>query len=128
MWQRRSPHGQRSKVQGHETRGSTGARLDREARSGAVRHVGVSEPISIGRLGSGLQGTWQCVDVCTAPFLDLKPVYGVLGTDIFIKYLIILLIFKLFSFKFYGTFDHLSYLKRKNNIYLVITSFITRQN
>jgi hypothetical protein len=57
---------------GHGTRGSTGAHLGREARSEAEEHVEVPELTSIGRSGPELQGTWQRVDACLTPCLDLK--------------------------------------------------------
>jgi hypothetical protein len=76
MWQHRSPPGQIGEVRGHGTRGSVGARLDRELRSGAVGCVIAPEPITTGRLGSRLQDTWQHVHARPAPCLDLKPVCG----------------------------------------------------
>jgi hypothetical protein len=46
MWQRRS-----STQQGGEARGSAGAHLSKEVRSGAVGHVAALEPTSAGRCG-----------------------------------------------------------------------------
>jgi hypothetical protein len=76
MCQHSSPPGQGGEVRGHWTRGSTGAHPNRGVRSGAARRVAVLEPISVGRLDSGLHNTWQCADACPAPRLDLKPVCG----------------------------------------------------
>jgi hypothetical protein len=53
-WQRRSLTQQRGEVRGHETCGSTGAHLDRNARSRAARHVKVPELTSIERRGPEL--------------------------------------------------------------------------
>jgi hypothetical protein len=83
------------RARSHRTRDSTGAHLDREARSGAEKHmavpelnsarkviyraaghVEVPELTSIGRRGPELQGTWQRVDAHSAPCLNLKLVYG----------------------------------------------------
>jgi hypothetical protein len=50
-WQRRSPPQRGGEVRSHETHGSVGAHLSREARSGAIGHVAASEPISAGRRG-----------------------------------------------------------------------------
>jgi hypothetical protein len=40
------------------SRGSVGAHLDREVRSGAEEHVAASEPTSAGRRGSELRNAW----------------------------------------------------------------------
>jgi hypothetical protein len=53
-------------------RGSTGAHLGKEVRSGAVGHVAALEPTSTGRCGLKLQLAWQCVDALSAPCLDLE--------------------------------------------------------
>jgi hypothetical protein len=48
-WQRQSSPQQGGEVRGRGTCGGTGAHLDREVRSGTVRHVAASEPTSVGR-------------------------------------------------------------------------------
>jgi hypothetical protein len=52
-----SPRG--SRAQSHGTRGSTGAHLDREVRSGAEGHVATSELSSVRRRGPGPRDTWR---------------------------------------------------------------------
>jgi hypothetical protein len=47
------------KVQSHGTRGSAGAYLNREVRSGAEEHVAAPELNSARRRGSGPRDTWQ---------------------------------------------------------------------
>jgi hypothetical protein len=57
-WQDRSSPRQKDEVQARETRGSTGARLTKEARSAAVGHVVATEPTSsAGRCGPKIQHT-----------------------------------------------------------------------
>jgi hypothetical protein len=51
MWQHRSSHYQGGKVRSRGTRGSTGAHLNKEARSGAAGHVSAPKPTSAGRCG-----------------------------------------------------------------------------
>jgi hypothetical protein len=58
-WQHRSPPQSRGEVQSHRTRGSAGAHLSQEARSGAAGHVTASELTSAGRQGPKPQETWQ---------------------------------------------------------------------
>jgi hypothetical protein len=58
------------------TRGSVGAHLSKEVRSGAAGHVVVPEPTSVGRCGPKLQLMWQRVDARPAPYLDLELVCG----------------------------------------------------
>jgi hypothetical protein len=50
-WQRRYSHWSGDRVRSHRTRGSVGAHLCREVRSGAIGHVAVPEPTSAGRQG-----------------------------------------------------------------------------
>jgi hypothetical protein len=45
----------RGEARGHRIRGSTGAHLGRETRSGVVGHVKIPELTSIGRRGTELQ-------------------------------------------------------------------------
>jgi hypothetical protein len=71
-WQRRSSTQQGGEARGHVTCGSTEAHLRKEVRSGATGHVMAPEPTSAGRCGPKLQLTWQRVDVCPAPCLDLE--------------------------------------------------------
>jgi hypothetical protein len=59
MWQRRSPPQPGGEVRSHRTRGSVGAHLSREVRSGVIEHVTVTEHTSTGRRGSEPQGSWQ---------------------------------------------------------------------
>jgi hypothetical protein len=47
------PSSQGDRAQSHGTRGSAGAHLDREARSGAEEHVAASELNSVRRRGLG---------------------------------------------------------------------------
>jgi hypothetical protein len=75
-WQCRSSPQQGDEVRGCGARGSAGAHLSREARSGATGHVAAPEPTSAGRRGPELQGTWQRVDARLTPCLDLKLVCG----------------------------------------------------
>jgi hypothetical protein len=56
----------------HGPRGSTGAHLSKEVRSGVTGHVVALKPTSTGRRGPKLQLTWQRVDACPAPCLDLE--------------------------------------------------------
>jgi hypothetical protein len=71
-WQRRSSTQKGGEARGHVTRGSTGAHLSKEVRSGAVGHVAAPVPTSAGRCGPKLQLAWQCVDAHPAPCLDLE--------------------------------------------------------
>jgi hypothetical protein len=48
-WQRRNSTQQGGETRGHRTRGSTGAHLSKEVRSGVVGHVAAPEPTSVGR-------------------------------------------------------------------------------
>jgi hypothetical protein len=59
IWQHRSSPRQGGKVRGRETRGSTGAHLGKEARSGAAGHGAAPELISSRRQGPELRDTWQ---------------------------------------------------------------------
>jgi hypothetical protein len=54
MWQRWSSTQQGGEARGHVTRGSTGAHLSKEVRSGAAGHVAALEPTSAGRCGPKL--------------------------------------------------------------------------
>jgi hypothetical protein len=56
----------------HRPRGSTGAHLSKEVRSGAAGHVVALKPTSAGRCGPKLQLTWQRVDARPTPCLDLE--------------------------------------------------------
>jgi hypothetical protein len=56
-WQRRSLTQQGDEARGHGPRGSTGAHLNKEVRSGAVEHVAAPKPTSAGRCGPKLQLT-----------------------------------------------------------------------
>jgi hypothetical protein len=67
---------QEVKAQSRGIRGSAGCHLSMEARSKAAGHVVASEPTSAGRCVPKLQLTWQCVDGCPAPCLDLELVCG----------------------------------------------------
>jgi hypothetical protein len=58
-WQRWSPSPLGGEVRSHMTRGSVGAHLSREARSGAVGHVAAPEPTSAERRGLEPEDTWQ---------------------------------------------------------------------
>jgi hypothetical protein len=58
-WQRQSSPQQGGDVRGRGTCGGAGAHLDREVRSGTVRHVAVSEPTSVGRRDLRAWGMWQ---------------------------------------------------------------------
>jgi hypothetical protein len=64
------------RARSHGTCGNAGAHLVREVRSGAVRHVAVPEPTSVGMCGLKLQLTWQRVDAHPTPCLDLELVCG----------------------------------------------------
>jgi hypothetical protein len=75
-WQRRSSTQQGGEARGHVTRGSTGAHLSKEVRSGAAGHVVVPEPTSAERCGPKLQLAWQRVNARPAPCLDLELVCG----------------------------------------------------
>jgi hypothetical protein len=68
---------QGSEVRGHGPRGSTGAHLSKEVRSGVAGHVAPPEPTSAGRCGPKLQLVWQHVDARTVPYLDLELICGV---------------------------------------------------
>jgi hypothetical protein len=54
-WQRWSSTQQGGEARGHVTRGSTGAHLSKEVRSGATGHGVAPEPTSVGRCGPKLQ-------------------------------------------------------------------------
>jgi hypothetical protein len=81
IWQRRSSTQQGGEARGHVTRGSIGAHLSKEVRSGAVRHVVAPELTSTGRCGLKLQLTWQRVDARPTPYLDLELVCGSTGSS-----------------------------------------------
>jgi hypothetical protein len=68
-WQRRISPQQRGEVWGHETRGSAGAHLNKEARSGTAGHVAALKSTSAGWCGPRLQRTWQLVEAHPAPYL-----------------------------------------------------------
>jgi hypothetical protein len=53
-WRRRSSTQQGDETRGHGARGSTGAHLSKEVRSGAVGHMAAPEPTSTGRCGPKL--------------------------------------------------------------------------
>jgi hypothetical protein len=55
MWQRRSSTQQGGDARVHGPRGSTGAHLSKEVRSGAAGHVTALDPTFTGRCGSKLQ-------------------------------------------------------------------------
>jgi hypothetical protein len=78
-WQRQSPPRQGGEVQSYGPCGSTRAHLNKEVRSGAMGHIAAPKPTSTGRCGLPLQLTWQRVDACPVPCLDLELVCGVLG-------------------------------------------------
>jgi hypothetical protein len=85
MWQCRSSPQQGGEVPGRRTCGSTGAHLSKEARSGATGQVVAPKPTSTGTSGPKIQLTWQRVDACPAPCLELELICGVpslQGTDI----------------------------------------------
>jgi hypothetical protein len=75
-WQHQRSPCQGGKVRSWGTRGSAGAHLDKEARSGAMGHVAAPKPTSVGRFGLKLQRTWQHVDARPAPCLDLELICG----------------------------------------------------
>jgi hypothetical protein len=58
------------------SRGSTGAHLSKEVRSGAAGHVAALKPTSTGRCCLKLQLTWQRMDARPAPCLDLELICG----------------------------------------------------
>jgi hypothetical protein len=59
MWQHQSPPQPGGEVRSHRTRGSAGAHLSREVRSGAIGHVEAPEPTSTERRGPEPYDTWQ---------------------------------------------------------------------
>jgi hypothetical protein len=71
-WQRRSSTQQVDEARGHGPRGSTGAHLSKEVRSGTTGQVVAPKPTSVGMCGPKLQLTWQGVDARTTPYLDLE--------------------------------------------------------
>jgi hypothetical protein len=75
VWQRRSSTQQGDKVLCHGPRGSIGAHLSKEVRSGAVGHVMTPKPTFAGMCGPKLQLMWHRVDTHSPPYLDLKLVY-----------------------------------------------------
>jgi hypothetical protein len=75
-WRRRSSTHQGDEAQGHGPRGSTGAHLSKEARSGAMGHAVALKPTSVGRCGPKLQLTWQRMDARPTPCLHLEIVCG----------------------------------------------------
>jgi hypothetical protein len=76
VWLRRSSTQQGDEDRGHGPRGSTGAHLSKEVRSGAAGHVVAPELTSAGRCGPKLQLAWQRMDARPAPCLDLELVCG----------------------------------------------------
>jgi hypothetical protein len=62
---------QEGRARSQGTRGSAGAHLSTEVRSGAVGHMVAPEPTSAGRCGPKLQLMWQRVDARPDPCLDL---------------------------------------------------------
>jgi hypothetical protein len=74
--QRRSSTQQGGEARGHVTRGSTGAHLSKEVRSGATGHVEAPEPTFAGMCGPKLQLAWQRVDARSAHCIDLELVCG----------------------------------------------------
>jgi hypothetical protein len=76
VWRCRSSTQQVDEARGHGPRGSTGAHLSKEVRSGAMGHVVAPEPTSAGRCGSKLQLMWQRVDAHPTPYLNLELVCG----------------------------------------------------
>jgi hypothetical protein len=70
---------QGGRARSHGARGSAGAHLNREMRSGAEEHGVTLEPTSAGRCGLKLQFAWQCVNASSVSYLDLELVYGVPG-------------------------------------------------
>jgi hypothetical protein len=82
MWQRRSSTQQGGEARGHVPRGSTGAHLSKEVRSGAVGHVAAPELTSAGRCGRKLQLVWQRMDARPATCFDLELVCGVPGLQV----------------------------------------------
>jgi hypothetical protein len=75
-WERRSSTQQGDEARGHGARGSTGAHLSKEVRSGATGHVAAPEPTSTGRCGLKLQLAWQRVDARSGRCLNLELVCG----------------------------------------------------
>jgi hypothetical protein len=75
-WLHWSSSRQGGKDQSRGTRGSAGAHLSKEARSGAAGHVVAPEPTFTGRCDLKVQLTWQRVDARPAPCLDLELVCG----------------------------------------------------
>jgi hypothetical protein len=75
-WRRQSSTQQGDEARGHGARGSTGAHLSKEVRFRAAGHVAASEPTSVRRCDLKLQLTWQRVDACLPPCLDLELVCG----------------------------------------------------
>jgi hypothetical protein len=59
-----------SRARSQATRGSAGAHLNTEARSGG--HVVAPEPTSARRCDPKIQLMWQHMDAHSAPYLDLK--------------------------------------------------------
>jgi hypothetical protein len=54
------------------TRGSAGAHLSKETRSGAVGHMMVLESTSTGMCDTKVQHIWQRVNTHHTPYLNLK--------------------------------------------------------
>jgi hypothetical protein len=75
-WRRRSSTQQGDDARGHGPRGSTGAHLSKEVRSGAVGHVTAPKPTSTGRRGPKLQLMWQSMDAYPTSCLDIELVCG----------------------------------------------------
>jgi hypothetical protein len=75
-WQRRSTTQQGGEAQGHGPRGSTGAHLNKDVRSGVAEHMAALEATSAGRCGSKLQFVWQRVNAHPASCLDLELICG----------------------------------------------------
>jgi hypothetical protein len=75
-WRHQSSTQQGDETRGHGPRGSTGAHLSKEVRSGAAGHVAAPKPTSVGRCGPKLYLMWQRVDARLAPCLDLDLICG----------------------------------------------------
>jgi hypothetical protein len=75
-WQHRSSTQQGGEARGHGPRGSTGAHLSKEVRSGAAGHMAAPEPTFAGRCDPKLQLMWQRMYAHPAPYLDLELVCG----------------------------------------------------
>jgi hypothetical protein len=86
VWRHRSSTQQGDEARSYGPRGSTGAHLSKEVRSGATGHMAALKPTSVGRCGPKLQLTWQRVDACHVLCLDLELVCEVPGLQGVDKY------------------------------------------